>query len=77
MALLMPAGCRPSVNSSETTDGQTNPPTASDTTDGEGIREYEIPLTNTQGAHSLFFVFLGVGKDLFTVDDFRFEQVKA
>ena len=54
MALLMPAGCRPSVNSSETTDGQTNPPTASDTTDGEGIREYEIPLTNTQGTHSLF-----------------------
>lgn len=64
MALLIPAGCRSSVNSSETTDG-------------EGVREYEIPLTNTQGTHSLFFVFRGVGKDLFTVDDFRFEQVKA
>ena len=26
MAILMLAGCRPSVNSSETTDGQTNAP---------------------------------------------------
>lgn len=45
--------------------------------DGEGIREYEIPLTNSHGTHSLCFVFHGEGEDLFTFDDFRFEQVKA
>ena len=45
--------------------------------DGEGIREYEIPLTNSHGTHSLCFVFRGEGTDLFTFDDFRFEQVKA
>lgn len=44
--------------------------------DGEGIREYEIPLTNSHGTHSLCFVFRGEGEDLFTFDDFRFEQVK-
>ena len=33
MALLMLAGCSPSVNPSETTDGQTNAPTTNDTTD--------------------------------------------
>ncbi|MBP3571796.1 MAG: carbohydrate-binding protein, partial [Clostridia bacterium] len=44
---------------------------------GEGIREYEIPLTNSHGTHSLCFVFRGEGEDLFIFDDFRFEQVKA
>ena len=44
--------------------------------DGEGIREYEIPLTNSHCTHSLCFVFRGEGEDLFTFDDFRFEQVK-
>ncbi|MBQ4112894.1 MAG: carbohydrate-binding protein, partial [Clostridia bacterium] len=44
--------------------------------DGEGIREYEIHLINSHGTHSLCFVFRGEGEDLFTLDDFRFEQVK-
>ena len=44
--------------------------------DGEGVREYAIPLSNTFGTHSLCFVFRGEGEDLFTFDDFRFEQPK-
>jgi hypothetical protein len=41
-----------------------------------GIFEYEIPLTNTHGTHSLCFVFRGEGENIFVLDDFRFEQVK-
>ena len=41
-----------------------------------GTREFEIPLTNTHGTHSLCFVFRGEGEDLFTFESFRFEQVK-
>ena len=41
-----------------------------------GIFEYEIPLTNTHGTHSLCFVFRGEGENIFVFDDFRFEQVK-
>jgi hypothetical protein len=39
-------------------------------------REFTIPLTNTNGTHSLCFVFRGAGKDLFVFDDFSFEKVK-
>ena len=45
--------------------------------DGEGFREYEIPLTNAHGTHSLCLVFHGEGEDLFTLEGFRFEQVKS
>ena len=46
------------------------------TPDGEGLREYTVPLSNTYGTHSLCFVFCGEGEDLFTFEDFRFEQPK-
>ena len=42
------------------------------TPDGDGAREYEIPLSNTFGTHSLCFVFRGEGEDLFTFEDFHF-----
>lgn len=44
---------------------------------GEGIREYEIPLTNSYGTHSLCFVFRGERDNLFTFEDFHFEHVKS
>jgi hypothetical protein len=39
-------------------------------------REFTIPLTNTNGTHSLCFVFRGEGEDLFVFEDFRFEKIK-
>ncbi|MBP3571439.1 MAG: carbohydrate-binding protein, partial [Clostridia bacterium] len=35
-------------------------------------REFPIHLTNTQGTHSLCFVFRGAGEDLFVFEDFHF-----
>ena len=44
---------------------------------GEGEAcEWTIPLTNTNGTHSLCFVFRGEGEELLAFDDFRFEAVK-
>ena len=36
-------------------------------------REFPISLTNTEGTHSLCFVFCGEGEDLFTFEDFHFD----
>ena len=40
-------------------------------------REFPITLKNTAGTHSLCFVFRGEGEDLFTFEDFHFEQIQA
>ena len=39
-------------------------------------REYEIPLKNTHGTHSLCFVFRGEGENLFVFDEFFFAPDK-
>ena len=40
-------------------------------------REFPITLSNAEGTHSLCFVFRGEGEDLFTFEDFHFEQIQA
>ena len=41
-----------------------------------GTREFAVSLDNSHGTHSLCFVFRGEGEDIFTFEDFRFEQIR-